>query len=321
MSKGLELTAAGGRGNLLRLRRDLLRQIFAYFQRHRRRQGGKHRRQRRRPAARRRSRLPDEHGGQAASRRRENPGFPRRRNSRGHGGRGDRGGRHDDRRARLRRARRQRPSPTGSSRSRIERTTGNARAKRAAAVAAWPEFAAARAAAAAIKDHAIDAYGLLSRTTSSATRLRPARRCIGRADADEACEIVVDICKAAGAKTVTRSKSMLGEEIGLPHALEAAGIRRVETDLAEHIIQLASEKPVAYHLAGGASHPRGRRRAFPRTSPRQDADDRHRSRWWPRRARNCATIISRPRSAFPAPISWSPRPARSAPSPTRATPN
>ena len=32
---------------------------------------------------------------------------------------------------------------------------------------------------------------------------------------------------------------MLGEEIGLPHALESAGIERVETDLAEHIVQLA----------------------------------------------------------------------------------
>ncbi len=38
----------------------------------------------------------------------------------------------------------------------LERTTGNARRKRAAAVSAWPEFEAARAAAAAIKDHAIE---------------------------------------------------------------------------------------------------------------------------------------------------------------------
>jgi L-lactate dehydrogenase complex protein LldF len=36
---------------------------------------------------------------------------------------------------------------------------------------------------------------------------------------------------------------MLGEEIGLPEALAQAGIERVETDLAEHIIQLADERP------------------------------------------------------------------------------
>ncbi len=133
----------------------------------------------------------------------------------------------------------------------LERTTGNARRKRAAAVAAWPEFAAARAAAAAIKDHAIDhmAYYLEifeRNALASGAQVHWAR------DSDEACRIVVDICKAAGAKTVTRSKSMLGEEIGLPHALEAAGIRRVETDLAEHIIQLANERPS--HIIWPAAH-------------------------------------------------------------------
>jgi len=133
----------------------------------------------------------------------------------------------------------------------LERTTGNARRKRAGAVAAWPEFVAARAAAAAIKDHAIDhmAYYLEvfeRNAIASGAQVHWAR------DSEEACKIVVDICKAAGAKTVTRSKSMLGEEIGLPHALEAAGIRRVETDLAEHIIQLANERPS--HIIWPAAH-------------------------------------------------------------------
>jgi L-lactate dehydrogenase complex protein LldF len=133
----------------------------------------------------------------------------------------------------------------------IERTTGNARRKRAAAVAAWPEFAAARAAAAAIKDHANDhmAYYLEQferNAIASGAQVHWAR------DAEEASEIVVALCKAAGAGVVTRSKSMLGEEIGLPHALEAAGIRRVETDLAEHIIQLAGEKPS--HIIWPAAH-------------------------------------------------------------------
>ncbi|HAF56005.1 MAG TPA: (Fe-S)-binding protein, partial [Thauera sp.] len=44
-------------------------------------------------------------------------------------------------------------------------------------------------------------------------------------------------------KRVTRVKSMLGEEIGLPHALDEAGIERVETDLAEHIVQLGGDRP------------------------------------------------------------------------------
>jgi L-lactate dehydrogenase complex protein LldF len=133
----------------------------------------------------------------------------------------------------------------------IERTTGNARRKRAAAVAAWPEFTEARTAAAAIKDHAIDhmAYYLEQferNALASGAQVHWAR------DAEEASAIVVALCKAAGAGVVTRSKSMLGEEIGLPHALEDAGIRRVETDLAEHIIQLAGEKPS--HIIWPAAH-------------------------------------------------------------------
>ncbi|WP_374546941.1 lactate utilization protein B [Rhodoblastus sp.] len=133
----------------------------------------------------------------------------------------------------------------------LERTTGNARRKRAAAVAAWPDFVGARLAAAAIKDHAIAnmAYYLEMferNALASGARVHWAR------DPDEACRIVVDLCKAAGAKSVTRSKSMLGEEIGLPHALADAGIRRVETDLAEHIIQLAGETPS--HIIWPAAH-------------------------------------------------------------------
>ena len=60
------------------------------------------------------------------------------------------------------------------------------------------------------------------------------------------------ICREAGARLVTRAKSMLGEEIGLPHALADAGIERVETDLAEHIIQLAGERPS--HIIWPAMH-------------------------------------------------------------------
>lgn len=40
----------------------------------------------------------------------------------------------------------------------IERTTGTARAKRAAAIAAWPEFPAARELGRDIKDHVIENF-------------------------------------------------------------------------------------------------------------------------------------------------------------------
>jgi L-lactate dehydrogenase complex protein LldF len=60
---------------------------------------------------------------------------------------------------------------------------------------------------------------------------------------EDATRICVEICRKRNAKSATRVKSMLGEEIGLPKALADAGIERVETDLAEHIIQLADERP------------------------------------------------------------------------------
>ena len=133
----------------------------------------------------------------------------------------------------------------------VERTAGTAQAKRALAVDAFPDFAAARARAAAIKDHVVANLGAYlvqfeERAAAAGIQVHWAR------DSEEACAIVVGICKAAGAKTVARSKSMLGEEIGLPHALEAAGIGRIETDLAEHIIQLANERPS--HIIWPAMH-------------------------------------------------------------------
>jgi L-lactate dehydrogenase complex protein LldF len=62
--------------------------------------------------------------------------------------------------------------------------------------------------------------------------------------AEEASAYVVDVCRRHGAKLVAKSKSMATEEIGLNGALEAAGLRPVETDLGEYILQLGREHPV-----------------------------------------------------------------------------
>jgi L-lactate dehydrogenase complex protein LldF len=133
----------------------------------------------------------------------------------------------------------------------IDRTTNTAEKKRAAALSAFPEFEAARDRGRAIKDHVIanlDHYLEMFERNATASGAK-----VHWAATDaEAREIVVRICREAGAKRVTRSKSMLGEEIGLPDALAEAGIERVETDLAEHIIQLAGERPS--HIIWPAMH-------------------------------------------------------------------
>ncbi len=133
----------------------------------------------------------------------------------------------------------------------IDRTTGNAERKRAVAVAAFPEFEAARARGKAIKNHVIANLDHYLETFERNAVAAGAKVHWAATDA-EARAIVTRICLDANAKIVTRAKSMLGEEIGLPHALADAGIERVETDLAEHIIQLAGERPS--HIVWPAMH-------------------------------------------------------------------
>jgi L-lactate dehydrogenase complex protein LldF len=58
------------------------------------------------------------------------------------------------------------------------------------------------------------------------------------ADAAEANAIVTRLCHAAGAREAVKVKSMATDEIELATALERAGVRPIETDLAELIIQL-----------------------------------------------------------------------------------
>ncbi len=61
--------------------------------------------------------------------------------------------------------------------------------------------------------------------------------------AAEACDYVVEVCRARGARLAAKSKSMLSEELALNDALERAGVRAVETDLGEYVMQLAGEHP------------------------------------------------------------------------------
>ncbi len=72
------------------------------------------------------------------------------------------------------------------------------------------------------------------------------------ADTAEANRYILDLARARGVKTVIKSKSMVSEEMGLNHVLEAAGVTPVETDLGEYIIQLAHEPP--YHIIAPAIH-------------------------------------------------------------------
>ena len=70
-------------------------------------------------------------------------------------------------------------------------------------------------------------------------------------DAD-ARDAILKICQSVNAKTVTKGKSMVTEEIELNAHLIANGIEAIETDLGEYIIQLRNEPPS--HIVGPAIH-------------------------------------------------------------------
>ena len=69
---------------------------------------------------------------------------------------------------------------------------------------------------------------------------------------EDAIRYVEELCKRVGAKLIVKSKSLTSDEIGFTHELEKVGVRSVETDLGELIIQIAGETPV--HLVMPAAH-------------------------------------------------------------------
>ncbi|MDR3495847.1 MAG: LutB/LldF family L-lactate oxidation iron-sulfur protein [Ancalomicrobiaceae bacterium] len=123
--------------------------------------------------------------------------------------------------------------------------------KRAKAAAGLPEFERLRDDARDIKNHTLahldlylDAYE--RRVTASGGHVHWAET------AEDARAIILDICRSLKAKTITKSKSMVAEEIDLNDYLEDHGVRPVETDLGEYIIQIRHEPPS--HIIAPAVH-------------------------------------------------------------------
>ncbi|KGQ36874.1 LutB/LldF family L-lactate oxidation iron-sulfur protein [Gallibacterium genomosp. 1] len=70
--------------------------------------------------------------------------------------------------------------------------------------------------------------------------------------AEEANHYIQQLALQNNVKKVVKSKSMVTEEIGLNHVLEADGIKVIESDLGEYILQLAGDKPS--HIVVPAIH-------------------------------------------------------------------
>jgi len=114
-----------------------------------------------------------------------------------------------------------------------------------------PEFDALRDAARDIKSHTLAHLDLYLEAYEA--RLAAAGGQLHYAvTADEARAVVLDICRKASARTVTKGKTMIAEEIALNDFLEANGIQPVETDLGEYLIQIRHEMPS--HIIAPAIH-------------------------------------------------------------------
>ena len=143
-------------------------------------------------------------------------------------------------------------------RKNVRHATNVIQAKRARVVGEMPDWQELREAGKQIRKHTmrhLDFYlEMFERNCTAAGGVVHWAR-----DAEEARKIVVGLVKAEGAgrsqgatTEVIKIKSMTTEEIQLNKALEAAGVRAYETDLAELIIQLGHDQPS--HIVVPALH-------------------------------------------------------------------
>ena len=133
-------------------------------------------------------------------------------------------------------------------------------ANRASAVAKLPEFDTLRDEGRDIKNHVLanlDTYleRFEAKVTESGGQVHWCRT------ADEARRTILDICRSVDAKTVTKGKSMIGEEIGINDFLEENGVTPVE-DRSRRIHHPAPQGAAEPHHRAGDSRAEGESRGI-----------------------------------------------------------
>jgi L-lactate dehydrogenase complex protein LldF len=136
-------------------------------------------------------------------------------------------------------------------RQNLTKATSTIRAKRQSVVSELPDWPALRSAGRAIKDRCLAALdehllALEAAVVSAGGVVHWAN------DGNEGCSIVAGIARSHGVSEVVKVKSIVTDEIKLNEALAASGVRAVETDLAELIIQLGDD--VQSHILVPAIH-------------------------------------------------------------------
>ncbi len=135
-------------------------------------------------------------------------------------------------------------------RGNVRHATDVIQGKRFRVVAEMPDWQSLREAGRQVRAHTLDYLDVYleqfeQRCTAAGGHVHWAR------DTAEANRIVLQLAQNPTGRVI-KIKSMTTEETGLNHALEAAGIQPIETDLAELIVQLGHDKPS--HIVAPALH-------------------------------------------------------------------
>ncbi len=133
----------------------------------------------------------------------------------------------------------------------VKRATETFNQNRTAAYAELPDVEALKAYAATVKDHTLEHLDYYLGRLADNIESRGGHVHFAH-DAADANQIILGITQAANAKLIVKSKSMVTEEIELNNALEQAGMKVIESDLGEYILQLEGEHPS--HIIGPAIH-------------------------------------------------------------------
>lgn len=133
----------------------------------------------------------------------------------------------------------------------LDRATGRFQSLRAAGLASLPEADAVRDRARMIRAHTLSRLDQYLEQFAANVE-RAGGHVHFAADANALNRIVLELARQYGAQSAVKGKSMISEEAGLNNALEAQGLRVVETDLGEYLIQLAGEHPS--HILAPAIH-------------------------------------------------------------------
>jgi L-lactate dehydrogenase complex protein LldF len=124
--------------------------------------------------------------------------------------------------------------------------------KRRLALTELDDFEGTRDVARAIRQRALDDLDVWLTIFEENARARGATVLYAQTPA-EINALVLEIARRHDVRKIIKSKSMVSEESALDHAIEAAGLTVVETDLGEYILQINNYEPPS-HIIGPALH-------------------------------------------------------------------